>query len=138
VSGSALHNLLMKRDKFQFRRGAVDGVQPLWRRWFAVACLVLVGFVSSAQAVHVHGQFMPHQEQQVSAVVADSQLPGSEASCPLCVAMHSTMPATAAVPATQMVVEKQVVPGAVVERVPETQWHYAMFSRPPPAVETLS
>ncbi len=126
------------RTNFQRRRGAKDGAQPLWRRWLALACLLVVGFASSAQAVHVHGQILPHEQHQVGVPADASQLPGSEASCPLCVAMHSAMPVLSAVPATYWVVEMQARVAVAEDRAPETQWHYAMFSRPPPAVESLS
>jgi hypothetical protein len=125
----------MTLNRLQTRRGMVDDAQPLWRRWLAVACLLVVGFASSAQAVHVHGEFLPHHETRASAAVDASQLPGSEASCLLCVAMHSAMPVSAVAPATEIVAEKRAVVVAAVDRLPDTAWHFAMFSRPPPAVE---
>jgi len=124
------------RNELQKRSGAKDGAQPLWRRWLTLACLLVVGFATSAQAVHVHGQVLPHEQHQVSLPADASQLPGSEAGCQLCVGMHSAMVAPASVPVVVAVVERQVQFVALEERAPETQWHYAMFSRPPPVLET--
>jgi hypothetical protein len=49
--------------------------------------------------------------------------------------MHSALPVAAHVNVLLLtLVECKVV--QAFDRAPETQWHYAMFSRPPP-VETL-
>jgi len=110
---------------------AVDA-QPTWLRRIAVLCLLLVAFSGSAQAVHVHGQWLPHQQTQVDIAVDSSQTPG-EASCPLCMAMHSALPVAAAVPATELVAGKPMRITAAADRVPDEAWHFARFSRPPPA-----
>ncbi len=89
----------------------------------AFACLLLVAGASSAQATHIHGKLLPNQSTQVDGVADASQLPGGEANCPLCVAMHSALPT---------VVECKLA--TVVEQRRDSQWHFAMFSRPPPAV----
>ena len=112
---------------------AVDA-QPTWLRTMALLCLLLVAFSSSAQAVHVHGQWLPHQQTQVD-IAADTSQSQSEASCPLCVAMHSTLPVAATIPATEMVADEPMRVVAVADRVPDETWHFARFSRPPP-VET--
>jgi hypothetical protein len=100
-------------------------------RTLAVLCLLLVAFSGSAQAVHMHGQWLPHQQSQVGMAVDTSQLPG-EAGCPLCVAMHSALPVEAAVPAAVMVADKPMRAPVAPERVPDEVWHFAGFSRPPP------
>ena len=110
---------------------AVDA-QPTWLRRVALACLLLVAFSGSAQAVHVHGQWLPHQQTQVSIAVDASQLPG-EAACPICVAMHSALPVAATVSATELVANKPMRVAAAADRVPDEAWHFARFSRPPPA-----
>jgi hypothetical protein len=99
----------------------------------AILCLLIVGFVSSAQAAHVHGQWLPHQQTQADAAVNASQTP-SEAACPVCVAMHTALPVAAAVPATEMVAEEPMRAPATADRVPDEAWHFARFSRPPPVV----
>ena len=98
----------------------------------ALLCLLLVAFSGSAQAVHVHGQWLPHQQTQVGVAVDASQSP-SEAACPLCVAMHSALPVAAAVPAAVLVAGMPMRVAAAADRVPDEAWHFARFSRPPPA-----
>jgi len=98
----------------------------------ATACLLLVGFASSAQVVHIHGDWLPHHAAQVGSAADASQLPGGEEHCPLCVAMHSALPvATKTVATTLVLVECRLA--MVADRLPSSQWHFAMFSRPPPA-----
>jgi hypothetical protein len=119
---------MTKRQK----RGATALTHPFWLRMVALACLLLVTGASSAQAAHVHGRWLPHHETQVGALADLSQLPGEE-HCPLCVAMHSAMPAMSRVQPVQMVLVECVL-ATVVERTHDAQWHFAMFSRPPPVV----
>jgi len=130
-------DLMMKLRKEQFRHGANDGAQPLWRRVLALACLLLVGFASSAQAVHVHGQWLPQQEKRATQPSSLPPLQVNDAGCLLCVAMHSALPVAPVVPLVLPLLGDVLVPAAAIDRVPESQWHYSMFSRPPPAVETL-
>jgi hypothetical protein len=122
---------LTKRAK----RGAVEHAHPLWLRVLAFACLLLVVGASSAQARHIHGQWLPQKAIRAGAPPDASQLPGGENSCPVCMAMHSALPVAAHVEVVRMVlVECKVV--QAVDHAPETLWHFTMFSRPPP-VETL-
>ena len=117
---------MMKR----LQNRAVDA-QPVWLRRVALLCLLLAAFSSTAQAVHMHGQWLPHQQSQVSMAVDASQAP-SEAACPICVAMHSALPVAAAMPATELVADKPIRVAAAADHVPDEAWHYARFSRPPP------
>ncbi len=104
-------------------------------RVLTLACLLLVAGVSLAGAVHMHGQWLPQSAITAGAQPDGSQVPGGEESCPLCMVMHSALPAAAHVePLQSVLVECKVV--QAVDHAPETLWHYAMFSRPPP-VETL-
>ena len=122
---------MIKRAK----RGAVEQTHPLWVRVLAFACLLLVVGASSAQAIHIHGEWLPQKAVRATAALDGSQTPGGEESCPLCMAMHSALPVAAHVVAVRLVlVECEVAQG--VDHAPETLWHFAMFSRPPP-VETL-
>jgi len=52
--------------------------------------------------------------------------------CPLCVAMHSTLPVSDAVPSLHMVAGKPLLIKAATGLVPDQAWHFASFSRPPP------
>jgi hypothetical protein len=112
-------------------------MQPMWMRLLALACLLFVGVASSAQAVHIHGKWLPDNTVKASTAADASQLPGGEEHCPLCLAMHSAaLPISAHVePVRLLVVELR--PTQTVEHIPESQWHFAMFSRPPPLVKTL-
>jgi hypothetical protein len=106
--------------------------QPIWLRTVALFCLLLVAFSGSAQVVHVHGTWLPHQQTQADVAVQSAQAP-SEAACQLCVAMHSTLPVAAAVPSTELLADKAIRVAAVADHVPDEAWHFARFSRPPPA-----
>jgi hypothetical protein len=128
---SLFSNPLTKRIK----RGVNAPAHPTWLRMLALVCLLVVGFASSAQAAHIHGQWLPHQSTELDSAAHSSQLPGSEINCPLCVAMHLSMPVSEHLaPVGLVLVECRLA--AVIDRVPISQWHFAMFSRPPPA-ETL-
>ncbi len=122
---------MIKRAK----RGGAEHAHALWLRVVAYVCVLLVVGASSAQAIHVHGQWLPQKAIRAGALPDAAQLPGGEDNCPLCMAMHSALPAATHVALVRMVlVECKVVQG--MNHAPETLWHFAMFSRPPP-VETL-
>jgi hypothetical protein len=94
---------------------------------------LLVTVASSAQVTHIHGEWLPHHDAQVSAAVDASQLPGGEGRCPLCVAMHSALPVSMSVQPLQTVLVDCLL-SVVEEHGYDAQWHFAMFSRPPPVV----
>jgi hypothetical protein len=105
-------------------------------RLLALACLLLVSVASSAQAAHIHGQWLPDHAQKAGAPADASQLPGGEEHCSLCVAMHSALPVAQRVaPVHLLVSETRVV--TAEDRAPDALWHFALFSRPPPVLETL-
>jgi hypothetical protein len=105
-------------------------------RTLAFACLLFIAVVGTVQAVHIHGQWLPGKAAMAGAPADASQLPGGEEHCPLCVAMHSTLPVSNRVqPVRLVVVESRALP--LVGRAPEAQWHFAMFSRPPPPRENV-
>ena len=122
-------NLLTKR----LQRGAAAHSHPFWLRVLASACLLLVSFASSAQVVHIHGDWLPHHAAHVEQLADASQLPGGEERCPLCVAMHSALPVSNRVANVSLttVVCRLV---SAVDRLPVSQWHFARFSRPPPVL----
>jgi hypothetical protein len=105
-------------------------------RSLTFAFLLLLSWVSTIQAVHIHGQWLPNNAAMAGAPADASQVPGGEEHCPLCVAMHSTLPVSSGVqPLRLVVVDCHPLQGA--GRVHEAQRHFAMFSRPPPAVENV-
>ena len=107
----------------------------MWLRVLTFAFLLLVVGASSAQAIHIHGEWLPQNAIHAGSLPSGSQGPGGEEHCPLCIAMHSALPVSAHANVLLLtLVECKVV--QAFDRAPETQWHYAMFSRPPP-VNTL-
>ncbi len=98
-----------------------------------LSCVLLIGIVSTVQAAHVHGELLPTKSAHVEKAANPGELPGGEEKCPLCVAMHSGfLPVTLKMaPLATTVVVVRVV--SVTDRLPDSLWHYAQFSRPPPA-----
>lgn len=117
----------------QLQSGTNGHAQSLWLRVLASLCLLLVVGASSAQATHIHGKLLPNQAAQVGAAADISQLPGGEERCPLCVAMHSALPAAVSLQPVQLVLVECSV-AAAVKHSHDSPWHFAMFSRPPPVV----
>jgi hypothetical protein len=104
--------------------------QPLWLRVATFACVLLVGVAGIAQAAHIHGDWLPQSAPHVSASTPGAPAIGED-SCPLCVAMHSALPGTGfAVLSIGLPPESPLI--SATGRKPETQWHFAAFSRPPP------
>jgi hypothetical protein len=113
-----------------------EHAKPMWLRILALSCVLLVGVASSVQAVHIHGQWLPESAAKAAAPADASQLPGGEEHCPLCIAMHSALPVSASMQPVRMVlIEFRLV--QFVDHAPDAAWHFALFSRPPPPVETL-
>ena len=100
-------------------------------------CVLLVGVVSTAQAAHVHGEWLTHHGKRVSLPMEASQSQDQE-HCPLCVAMHSSLPVSMqAVPEPLQQIAQRLT--ARVFAAPDKLWSFAMFSRPPPvAARTLA
>jgi hypothetical protein len=105
-------------------------------RTLALACLLMVSVVSFAQAVHIHGEWLPGDAHKAKALTGASQVPGGEERCPLCIAMHSALPVAAHDEAARLVLV-ECKPAQATDHAPESNWHFALFSRPPPVVETL-
>ncbi len=104
-------------------------------RLLALLCLLLVSAMGTAEAAHIHGALLPENIVKASGP-ADAGLPGGPEHCPLCVAMHSALPVELrSAPAPSIVVEPRLA--AVIEHAPDAHWHFAMFSRPPPASHSL-
>ena len=105
-------------------------------RLLALTCLLLVSALSFAQAGHIHGQWLPDRHHKASEPADASQLPGGEERCSLCVAMHSALPVSVHVELAQIVLtETRLVPS--LDRALDALWHFAMFSRPPPAAGNI-
>ena len=102
-------------------------------RWLAAVCLALVAVAGTAQAVHVHGQWLPQNKAQVHAPIEATQSNGGEDRCPLCVALHPALPVSLqAAPPPPALVSTPLVETAW--HAPEAPWPFAIFSRPPPSI----
>jgi hypothetical protein len=97
-------------------------------------CVALMAAVGTAQAVHIHGDWLP-QNALHATVPADASQGQGEEHCPLCVAMHSALPVTLAV-VPESLQEVRLLLSAHVLIAPQRLWSFAMFSRPPPVAAT--
>jgi hypothetical protein len=101
--------------------------RPIWLQLIAILSVFVICIASTTQVCHVHGE--------ASAATRDSQdshqnTPGPD-HCPLCVAMHSALPATANT-APEPVLQIQMVLFKAVELERLQRWSFDLFSRPPP------
>lgn len=119
----------------RIHHGRSAGPQPLWLRVAAVVCLWLVSVVGIAQAAHVHGDWLPHHDARAGSSPAQVGATGEE-SCPLCVAMHSALP-VAGFSAVLLGVLFGFGLASRAGRRADLPWHFAAFSRPPPALCAL-
>ncbi len=105
--------------------------QPLWLRLAALVCVLLVSVAGVAQAAHIHGDLLPNHATQIGAHV-DNDGAVSEDACPLCVAMHSALPAAGFAALPSGLHGETALPSAC-SRKPQSPWTFAAFSRPPPS-----
>lgn len=99
-------------------------------RMLAFVCLLLVVVMSTAQVCHVHGAVVAKQGRSSPG----PNNSGPEDHCPLCVAMHSALPADIHVAPEPMVLVRALDSiAADVER--KFRWRFEMASRPPPMVD---
>jgi hypothetical protein len=94
----------------------------------------LMGAIGTAQAVHIHGEWLPQNALHVT-VPADASQGQGEEHCPLCVAMHSALPVTMVVAPAPLLEAAQPLSARIVV-APQKLWSFAMFSRPPPVAAT--
>jgi di/tricarboxylate transporter len=87
--------------------------KPWAVRSTSLICLVLLALLTFVQVVHFHP----------AATDADH--------CPICVAMHSTVPVTVLVVAVVFARISEPVPVPVAHSVVRP-WHCTLFNRPPP------
>lgn len=107
--------------------------QPLWLRLAAFVCVLLISVAGVAQAAHIHGDLLPNHATRIGAPI-DNNGAVSEDACPLCVAMHSALPAAgfAAPPSAS---RGESTPPSARSRKPQSPWTFAAFSRPPPSLQ---
>ncbi len=102
-----------------------DGGRPLWMRVLATLCLLLMVAMSTVQVCHVHEPATAKQGSRHG-------YPSPEDHCPLCVAMHSTLPVGIHV-APEPVVSVRVLDSVAADAERMFRWRFEMASRPPPA-----
>lgn len=103
------------------------GKQPaIWLRLAASLCLVMVTFMSAAQACHTHSESssLRHGSHHRQSVPEDN--------CPVCVAMHSALPSPqhlTAAPALDVEPLSQVAS----DTLRTFRWRFELASRGPPS-----
>jgi hypothetical protein len=118
--------------------------QPLQLRWIALLSLLLLVVMSTAQVCHTHNpplqQADIHQgtSDQTPTNPAPSQAPSPTPDhCPLCMALHAAMPASAlGAPEPVLLVQALNSPAADTPRI--VRWHFDLAIRPPPAHAPLA
>ena len=105
--------------------------EPLLRSpWFAYVWVLFFTVFSCVLVAHTHGALLSNKDAQVSAISGNSQFP-SEEGCPLCVAVHSTLPAAE----TALLLSLSLfgaAPQVFVDWFPDFSCHAPLLSRPPP------
>jgi len=115
--------------RIQARTQADGGGRAGGARLLALLCLLLVVVMSTVQVCHVHVSGAGQGSQQRDVTPEDH--------CPLCVAMHSAMPADIQVaPEPMLTVRALESVAADAERI--FRWRFEMASRPPPAAAAIA
>ena len=115
------------RNEFQPGRSAE---RPVWLRLIGVFCVLLICIASTAQVCHTH------LETAAMTKGSGQNVPGPD-HCPLCVAMHSALPATAN-SAPEPLLQVHAVLFKAVETHRLQRLSFDLFSRPPPVVSSLT
>jgi hypothetical protein len=128
----------------RFQSGQTRQQRPMWLRTLAMVCLVVLSVASTVQVCHVHAEQPVAQSEMHGATNSGSNQDSSPGDprdsrqtvpdhCPLCVAMHSALPATAHT-APEPVRQVQAVLLTTVQLQRVQRWSFDLFSRPPPVV----
>ena len=108
--------------------GASTSRQPLWPRWAVVLCVLLFAVMSTVQVCHTH-DLLPAASSTSHGLPHPDTTPDH---CPLCVAMHSAMPASLQT-APEPVLHMQALDSAAADAERLFRWRFELASRPPPA-----
>lgn len=107
------------------QRGNNSRQTAVWLRLIAVFCLLMVTFMSAAQACHTHAEASSLRQ-------GTHHQPAPEDHCPVCVAMHSALPASLHLaPAPTLQVE--ALTASVSDSLRAFHWRFELASRGPPA-----
>jgi hypothetical protein len=108
----------------------LNAQRPVWLRLVGVLCLLLICIASTAQVCHTHLDTASMTKSSGQNVPAPDH-------CPLCVAMHSALPATAnSAPEPLLQIQAVLFKAAESNRLHSLS--FDLFSRPPPAVSSLT
>ena len=109
--------------------GQRDERRPIWLRFVAILCILVVCVMSTAQVCHTHSDLSLLKRGPAKNV------PAPEDHCPLCVAMHSALPVSLHIaPEPMLQIHALDSVAADAERI--FRWRFELASRPPPADKT--
>ena len=117
----------VSQERFKTKAPRTLSLPMTWRNWVGVLAIFL-GLLG--QTLHTHALTSVSSGTKNHAVLTASA--SDVDTCPLCVAMHSTLPVADAVPSNEMLADEPMRVPAMADRVPDQAWHFARFSRPPP------
>ena len=101
--------------------------QPVaWMRMIAALCILMITFMSAAQACHTHSEASSLKQSS-----HHNQAP-QEDHCPVCMAMHSALP-TALHLAPAPTLEVKPLSAVPSDTLRTFGWRFEMASRGPPA-----
>jgi hypothetical protein len=108
------------------QRGKNSQQPVVWMRMIAALCILMITFMSAAQACHTHAETSslkqtPHHNQAPQ-----------EDHCPVCMAMHSALPAALHL-APAPTLEIEPLSTVASDTLRTFRWRFEMASRGPPA-----
>lgn len=107
------------------QRGNNSRQPAVWLRTMAALCILMVTFMSAAQACHTHAEASSLRH-------GSHHQPPTEDHCAVCVAMHSALPASlhlAAAPTLRV----EALAASASDSLRIFPWRFEMASRGPPA-----
>jgi hypothetical protein len=107
------------------QRGKNSKQPAIWLQLIASVCILMVTFMSAAQACHTHSETTSLRQS------SNHNLPAPEDHCPVCMAMHSALPAALHL-APAPTLEVQPLSSIASDTLPTFRWRFEMASRGPP------
>jgi hypothetical protein len=104
---------------------------PRRLRLSALVCMLLLLVASTAQVAHHHADRLPLARSGQQKSPPAPQQKDTENLCPLCIAMHSAMPAALHVSVVPVGMQHEIRPVPAVSRY-ASLWRFELFGRPPP------
>lgn len=110
------------------QRGKKSQQPVVWLRMIAALCILMITFMSAAQACHTHAETDSFKQN------SHHNVPQPEDHCPVCMAMHSALPATLHL-APAPTLEIEPLSTVASDTLRSFNWRFEMASRGPPAGE---